>query len=193
MAISTTPDCLDPHLLDYLARLSEEYYIFLEFGIESCYNHILRRINRKHSFEETVKSIEMSHDRDLHTTGHLLFGLPGVSRDQMLKEAGIISSLPLNAIKFHQLQVIRGTALASLYEQDPGLFELFGESDYIDFIIQFLERLDPAIAVERLSSESPPKHRIAPNWGHMRSDMIQKKIESVMEQRGTWQGKKIIM
>lgn len=190
LVISTRPDCVNDEILDYLKELSCKYLVFVEYGIESCYDRTLKRINRGHTFADSVKAIQKTTGRGLHCTGHILFGLPGESREEMLKQAEILSRLPLSALKFHQLQIIRNTPLANLYQKNPDLFELFTLNDYIHFVIQFIERLDPGIAIERLSSETPPKHRLNPGWGNVRSDRIQKKIESVLEIMDTWQGKK---
>jgi len=190
LVISTRPDCVDSTILDYLRDLARDYLIFIEYGIESCYDETLLKINRCHTFQETEKAIEETKKRGLHTTGHIIFGLPGETKKSMLEEAEILSRLPLSALKFHQLQIINNTRMAEMYEKDPDIFFLFGLNEYIDFIIDFLEVLNPAISVERLTSESPPRHRINPDWGNKRGDVIQKKIESVMEDRDTWQGKK---
>ncbi len=189
LAVSTRPDCVDEPILDYLAELSSQYFIFLELGIESLYDKTLKRINRGHGVKETLRAIEKASQRELHITGHLLFGLPGESRNEMLNEAFMLSGMPLNALKFHHLQIIKDTPIAAHYLRHPELFELFGMEEYIDFIIRFLERLSPEIAIERLVSEVPPQYRLNEGWGNVRADRMQKKIESVMEERNTWQGK----
>ena len=189
IVISTRPDCVDNDILNYLVELSKDYYVSIEYGIESCYDDTLKQINRGHSFEDSKKAIILSNDKGLHVTGHILFGLPWESREQMLEEAQILSELPLNALKLHHLQIIKNTPLAKLYKKEPQRFSLFTMEEYIEFIIQFLERLDPGIAIERLVSEAPPLHRINPGWGNKRADWVQKKIESVMEEKDTWQGK----
>ncbi|MFC2123817.1 TIGR01212 family radical SAM protein [Bacteroidota bacterium] len=190
LVISTRPDCINDDILDYLQLLSEKQHIFLEYGIESCYNETLKKVNRGHSFEQTRTAIELTAERKLHVTGHLLFGLPGETRDMMLNEATIVSSLPLNALKFHQLQVIRNTRMATDYKYNHDQFNLFSLDEYIDFVISFIENLNPDIALERLASESPPGYRISEGFGNKRVDWVQKKIESVMKERNTWQGKK---
>lgn len=191
LAISTRPDCVNDEILDYLKKLSGDYLVFLEYGIESTFDRTLKKINRGHTFSDTVEAIRRTAMRDLHCTGHIIFGLPGEARKDMLDQAEILSGLPLSALKFHQLQIIQDTPLARLYQKSPDIFQLFSLDEYISFIIQFLERLDPGIAIERLSSETPPKHRLNPGWGNLRSDVIQKKIESVMELLDTWQGKSL--
>jgi len=191
LAISTRPDCVDEKILDYLKNLAEDHLIFLEYGIESCDDTTLVKINRGHTYEETVQTIYKTAERGLSCTGHIIFGLPGETKEKMLIQAELLSRLPLSALKFHQLQIIKNTPLADLYLNDPGLFHLFSLNEYITFIINFLERLNPQIAVERLSGEAPPRHRITPGWGNIRSDIIQKKIESAMEKWDTWQGKRL--
>lgn len=189
IVISTRPDCVDNDILDHLVELSKDYYVSIEYGIESCYNETLKLINRGHTFEDSKEAITLSADKRLHVTGHILFGLPWESHEQMLEEAQILSELPLNALKLHHLQIIKNTTLAKLYKKEPQRFSLFTMEKYIEFIIQFLERLDPRIAIERLVSEAPPSQRVNPGWGNKRADWVQKKIESVMEEKDTWQGK----
>ncbi len=190
LVISTRPDCINDEILDYLKHLSDSYFIFIEYGIESCYDKTLRTVNRGHSYDQTQKAIRITADRGLHITGHLIFGLPGETREMMLEEAEIVSALPINALKFHQLQIIRDTKMASHYQKNPDLFNLFSLEEYIDFVIRFIENLDPKIALERLASESPPRYRISEGFVNKRVDWVQKKIESVMKERNTWQGKK---
>ena len=190
IVVSTRPDCVDENILDYLNMLSREYYVSIEYGIESCYNSTLDWINRGHTFEDTKKAIQMTAAKGLDVTGHILFGLPGESRKEMLDQAEILSGLRLNALKLHHLQIMKNTRMAKLYQDSPEQFSLFSLEEYISFIIQFLEMLDPGIAIERLVSEAPPSHRVNPGWGNKRADWVQKKIESVMEEKDTWQSKK---
>jgi len=190
IVISTRPDCINEEILDYLVRLKNDYFVFLEYGIESCYNSTLKRINRGHTFEDSILTIQKTAEKDLHVTGHILFGLPGESKEDMLKEAEILSELPLNALKMHQLQVMKNTVLGKQYINDPDAFSFFELDEYIDFIISFMEKLNPGISIERLVSEAPPWHRLNKGWGGKRADWVQKKIESVMEEKDTWQGKK---
>jgi radical SAM protein (TIGR01212 family) len=189
IVVSTRPDCMDDNILDYFAQLSKNYYVSIEYGIESCNDNTLRWINRGHTFKDTKKAIQMTAERGLEVTGHILFGLPGESREEMLSQAGILSDLPMNALKLHHLQIMKNTKLAGLYQETPEKFSLFSMEEYIDFVIRFLEKLNPHIALERLVSETPPSHRVNPGWGNKRADWVQKKIESVMEEKDTWQGK----
>lgn len=189
LVIGTRPDCLDIEKINLLNNYAQKYFVQLEIGIESCYNKTLKRINRGHTFEETINCLELLKSTQIHIGTHLIFGLPGETREEMLDESEIISNLPINSIKFHQLQIIKDTSFEKEYLSNPGEFELFELDEYIDFIIKFLERLNPEILVERLSSEAPPNMRIAPSWGMKRIDVIQNMIESRMIKLKTFQGK----
>jgi len=187
--IGTRPDCIDDEKLDYFAQLAKDYYVIIEYGIESCNDQTLERVNRGHNFATTVDAITRTAERGINVGGHLLFGLPGETKDEMLQEANIISQLPLNTIKFHQLQIIKGTRFEQEYKVNPNEFSLFEMSEYIDFIVQFTERLNPKIVIERFSSESPPRYVVAPEWGLIRYDEMLRLIEKKMEVRDTWQGR----
>ncbi|MZP66723.1 MAG: TIGR01212 family radical SAM protein, partial [Bacteroidales bacterium] len=115
--------------------------------------------------------------------------LPGETREEMLKEAGMISALPLNRVKFHQLQIFRGTTMEKEYNENPGDFEIFTLDDYIDFIISFIERLSPAIQIERFTGEAPPRFLAKESWGRERTDAIVRRIEKRLEELDTWQGR----
>ncbi|MBU2650085.1 MAG: TIGR01212 family radical SAM protein [Bacteroidetes bacterium] len=190
LVIGTRPDCIDLEKLKYFQELSEKYYIILEYGIESCYDKTLRRINRGHTFQQSIEAIWMSVEFGLKTGAHLIFGLPGESREEMLDEADILSSLPLDTIKFHQLQIVKGTPMAKEYENERNSFNLFSLDEYVDFIVTFTERLNPDIVIERFAGEVPPRFLIAPDWGLIRNDQILDLIEKKLEIMDTWQGKK---
>ncbi|MGE0088129.1 MAG: TIGR01212 family radical SAM protein [Bacteroidales bacterium] len=189
LVIGTRPDCIDDEKLAYFQELSEKYYIIIEYGIESCSNVTLKRINRGHTFEEAVEALEKSKKYELKTGAHFIFGLPGESKEFLLKEADIISSLPIDTVKFHQLQIIKGTAMELEYKNYPERFTFFELSEYIDFFIQFLERLNPNIVVERFAGEVPPRFLAGPGWGLIRNDQIMVKFEKRLEELDTWQGK----
>jgi len=187
LVIGTRPDCVDDAILDYLAGLKNRVYVIVEYGIESCYNHTLERVNRGHTFEQTVRAIRETAARGIRTGGHLIFGLPGETREEMLEEAVILSRLPLSNIKFHQLQIIRNTRMADEYRNHPEHFRLFGPEEYVEFVCDFLERLNPAFVVERFAGEAPPGYITGPRWG-FRYDTLVRKVETRLEERGTWQG-----
>ena len=188
IVIGTRPDCIDDAKLDYLQELSKKYYVSIEYGIESCYNKTLERINRGHTFETAAEAVEKTASRGINTGAHFIFGLPGESRNDMNAGAAIISRLPLTTVKFHQLQIIKGTVMEQEYENNLSDFELFTCDEYIDFFIAFLENLNPAIVVERFTGEVPPRFLSEGRW-KKRADQIANMIEKRMEERNTWQGR----
>ncbi|HBS85899.1 MAG: TIGR01212 family radical SAM protein [Bacteroidetes bacterium GWF2_38_335] len=190
IVIGTRPDCIDERKLDYFAELSEKTCLIIEYGIESCYNKTLESLNRGHKFEQTVQALEETAKRGIHTGGHIIFGLPGESQNEMLDEAEILSGLKLNSIKFHQLQIFKGTVMEKQFSDNPEKFNLFQPEEYIDFIIKFTERLNPAIVIERFASETPPRYLANGTGWDIRNYIFLQMIEKKMEELDTWQGKK---
>jgi radical SAM protein (TIGR01212 family) len=187
--IGTRPDCIDNEKLDYISKLSEKNYVTVEYGVESCYNKTLKRINRGHTFEEAVFAIEKTAERGIRTGAHFIFGLPGETRDEMLAEAGIISALPLHTVKFHQLQIINGTTMEREFRENPADFDMFTFEEYMEFFVAFLERLNPGIVVERFTGEAPPRYLSGIRWGKKRSDQIVGLVEKRLQELNTWQGR----
>lgn len=188
LIIGSRPDCIDKETLNLLEKLSKETYLVLELGIESVYNQTLERINRGHTFEEAVVAIRACAERNICTGGHIIFGLPGESKEMMMNSAAILSGLPLKSIKFHQLQIIKNTRIGTDYQEDPSQFNLFTVEEYVDFIVQFLERLNPDFVIERLAGETQPWHNIGERW-NLRYDQVLQIIEKKMNLLDTWQGK----
>ena len=172
LAIGTRPDCIDDEKLDYLRFLSKNHILSLEIGIESCYDETLKRINRGHDFSKTLEALELVKKYDIFCGGHIIFGLPGENIEMMLAEAEILSALPINMLKFHQLQVLRNTAMEKEYELHPDSFHHYTLEAYIEFIIDFLERLSPDIVIERLAGEVPPRYLLNNHWGRIRYDQV---------------------
>jgi len=189
LVIGTRPDCIDDDKLAYFAGLAETHYVIIEYGIESCYDKTLERINRGHTFEDSKAAIELTAAAGLKTGAHLIFGLPGESRKEMMAEAAFLSELPLTNIKFHQLQVIKGTKLEKDYKKRPDDFNLFGLDEYISFIVDFIERLNPEFIIERFAGEVPPRFKVDPGWGLIRNEKIVEMVEAELERRDTYQGK----
>lgn len=189
MVIGTRPDCFNEETAKLLQSYSKDNYIIVEFGIESCYDETLIKINRGHTFQKTQEAFELAKRFNLKTGGHLIFGLPGESREKMLHEAAIISSLPVDTMKFHQLQIIKGTRMETEYEKNPENFVFMSLEEYLDFFIEFIEKLSPDIVIERFSGEIPPKFKSGPDWGLIRSEEVLRLFEKELERRDTWQGK----
>jgi radical SAM protein (TIGR01212 family) len=190
IVIGTRPDCISDELLDYLAGLNRRSFIQIEYGLESVYEETLLRINRCHTFAEGVSVLEKTHKLGISTGAHFIFGLPGETPEMLEKYAGIISRLPLDNVKFHQLQIIRGTRMEKEFHDKPEDFHSFSLDGYIDFIINMLEVLNPGISVERFAGEVPPRFIAARNWGLIRYDEVARRIEQELESRNTWQGRR---
>lgn len=189
LIIGTRPDCIDDEKLEYLKELSRKCYLAVEFGIESCHNKTLNRINRGHSFEDAVKALERSSALGINTGAHFIFGLPGETRKEMLDQVSVISELPLKTVKFHQLQILKGTAMEKEYQRNPDDFELFTWEEYLEFFVSFLERLNPAFVVERFTGEAPPRFLTGEGWGKKRTDQLVNLIEERLKELDTWQGR----
>ena len=188
LVIGTRPDCVPDRLLDYLARLPEQVLVLVEYGVESTLDRTLRRINRGHDFAEAEEAIRRTAARGIAVGAHLILGLPGESRDEILGHADRLSDLPLTTLKLHQLQLIRHTRMALEFERQPEDFHLFTVDEYIDLAIDFIERLDPAIALERFVSQSPKELLIAPDWG-LKNYEFTARVNRRLAERDSWQGK----
>lgn len=177
LVIGTRPDCINEQKLDYFASLSRKCFVTIEYGIESCEDATLRRINRGHDFACTRHAIEETHKRGILTAGHVILGLPGEEKADILQGADIISTLPLDILKIHQMQIIRGTRLAEMYAEAP--FHTFTLEEYIDLLTQYIMRLRKDIILERFVSQSPTHLVIAPKWkvkNHEFTDMLRKRL-----------------
>ncbi len=163
--------------------------VVVEYGIESCHDGTLRRINRGHDFECARRAVEMTASRGIDTGAHFILGLPGETRDMLLGQCGLISSLPLRSVKFHQLQIVKGTAMEKEYSADPSVFYRPGLEDYLDFVIDILERLRPDLYIERVAGEVPPRFVNDTPWGLVRNFEILRLLDKRMEERGAWQGR----
>ncbi|MEI7499151.1 MAG: TIGR01212 family radical SAM protein [Bacteroidota bacterium] len=205
LVLGTRPDCIDDATLEYLKELSERAYIQIEYGVESCFDKTLERINRQHNFALSKEMICKTHDFGIKTGAHLIFGLPGETEEEMLSFAELISGLPLDSVKFHQLQIVKGTAMEHEFNEMPGDFFQFTLEGYVGFIVKFIERLNPDIVIERFSGEIPPRfmgsndsaseENLFPfkqqpqRWGLIRYDAVLRLIEKELERQNTWQGK----
>lgn len=188
LIVGTRPDCMPEDLLDYFAELSRRKFVMIEYGLESTLDRTLARINRGHTHEESEATIRRTAAKGLYTGAHLILGLPGESRDEMLRHADVLSRLPITTLKLHQLQLIRDTRMAKEFEEDPSDFHLYTADEYIELVIDFIERLNPSIIVERFVSQSPKELLIAPDWG-LKNYEFTAKVHKRIEERNTWQGR----
>ena len=217
IVIGTRPDCVDEEKLDFIAQLAsgqvlEDWHrdiypdrkqtspdaeprridapvVIIEYGIESCHDETLRRVNRGHDFACAGGAVEMSAERGFECGGHFMRGLPGESRGMMLEECEAINSLPLTSVKFHQLQIVRGTQMQKEFEQHPEEFCRFTLDEYLDFFTSMLERLRPQISIERFAGEIPPRFVTGTPWGLVRNAELVRMLEARLESLNTWQGR----
>ncbi len=191
LVISTRPDCIDDEKLDYLKKLSESYYVVVEYGVESTKDSTLEKVNRQHSFQDSVEAILKTAQRGLLVGVHLILGLPGETTEDFISHAKEISKLPVNFLKLHQLQIIDKTLMAKDYKQNPSHYNLFHSyEEYLHTVARFMEYLNPEIILERFASESPARMLIAPKWGQIKNYQLVHKLEKILEELNTWQGKK---
>lgn len=196
LVVGTRPDCIDDKKLDYIASLAKEHYVAIEYGIESCYDETLQRINRGHDFATTRRAFEATAQRNIPCGGHLILGLPGETREMMVAEADIINSLPINTLKLHQLQILKGTTMEQAMLAGTPPPPSFALDDYISLVCDFLERLRPDIIMERFAGEVPPRYQALTERSWRRSDgrlirneEIPQRIEQELERRNSQQGK----
>jgi radical SAM protein (TIGR01212 family) len=188
LVIGTRPDCMPDALLDYLEELNRHTFLIVEYGVESTDNATLKRINRGHTFEVAAEAIRKTAARGIRVGAHIILGLPGESREMLIAQAGTLSALPLTTLKLHQLQLIKGTRMASEYEKQPSDFHLYSADEYIDLVIDYVEHLRPDMVMERFVSQSPKELLIAPDWG-LKNHEFTDKVKKRMRERDAWQGK----
>ena len=209
IVIGTRPDCVDEQKLDYLAdlakgnvlkdwsrtlsgdRLRTAPVVIVEYGIESCYDSTLQRINRGHDFETAKLAVNMTAERGLDVGVHFILGLPGEPRQMMLESCKLINALPIRSVKFHQLQIVKGTRMEAEYAECPQDFERFTLDEYLDFFVEMLERLRPDLYIERFVGEVPPRFVNETPWGLIRNVELLRLLEKRLEERDSWQGKLI--
>ncbi|MBO4646386.1 MAG: TIGR01212 family radical SAM protein [Bacteroidales bacterium] len=189
IVIGTRPDCVDDEKLDYFARLGEQMFVSIEYGVESCHDETLQHIRRGHDLACAQDAIARTVERGIHCAAHFIYGLPGETPDQWLDDLNLINALPIHGIKFHQLQIIQGTPMQQEYTEHPDRFFIFTPEKYIQFIVRIIGKLRPDLVVERFAGEVPPRFLHINHWGLTRYDVILQKIEKELERQDCWQGK----
>ena len=196
LVVATRPDCVDEAKLDLLASLAREHYIMVEYGIESCYDRTLERIRRGHNYACTVRAIEETARCGIPCGGHLILGLPGESREEMVAEATLLSQLPLTSLKLHQLQILRGSQMwQDCLRSASALPPPFAFDEYITLVCDFLERLRPDIVVERYAASAPPRYQavserrwLFPDGSPVKAGDIAQRVDAELTRRGSQQG-----
>lgn len=188
IVIGTRPDCMPNELLDYLADLSKRTFLTVEYGIESANDDTLRRINRGHTYAQSVEAIERTAKRGIYVGAHVILGLPGEDDAELVRQARLVNQLPITTLKLHQLQLIKGTVMAREYEQSP--FRLFTAEEYIDAVISYISHIRRDVVLERFVSSSPKDLLLAPNWNIKNYEFVEK-LKKKMRELGVVQGCKV--
>ena len=188
LIVGTRPDCVPDALLDYFAELAKKTFVMVEYGLESTLDKTLLRINRGHTQAESEEAIRKTAGRGIYTGAHLILGLPGETKEEILHHADIISSLPLTTVRLHQLQLIRNTRMAKEFSDRPAELHLYTADEYIELVVDFVEKLNPSITIERFVSQSPKELLIAPDWG-LKNFEFTAKVLKRMKERGAYQGR----
>lgn len=189
LVIGTRPDCISDEVIDLLSELAKDSYVSLEFGVESTNELTLLEVNRCHTYRETIAAYERCSNRGIELGAHIILGLPGESRKDILNHAIALSKLPITTFKLHHLQIVKGSVMASQYKNTPEKFNLFALEDYIPLVADFLQILRPDIVVERFISEAPRDLLIAPKWGLKNFEVVAK-IDKHLKLTNSFQGKK---
>lgn len=180
LVIGTRPDCLGDELLDYLEQLNKRTFLLVEFGVESANDATLRLINRGHDFACARDAVERTHRRGILTGVHVILGLPGEDAAESLRQAPIISSMPIDILKIHQMQIVKGTRLAALYAEKP--FHVYTVEEYLDLIARYIQLSRDDLIYDRFVSQCPPDKLIAPRWGlknHEFTDLLRNKLRQM--------------
>ncbi|MEG2755749.1 MAG: TIGR01212 family radical SAM protein [Mucinivorans sp.] len=190
LVVGTRPDCVDQAKIDYFAELAQTKYVIIEYGVESCYDSTLLSVNRGHNFETARRAIEMTAERGVRCGAHFILGLPGESRQMVIDQCQMINNLPIDTIKFHQLQIFKGTPMATDFELHPQKYHFWELEEYIDLVIDILELLRPDLVIERFAGEAPPRYHAGHPWGLVRNERLWQMLEKRMVERNAFQGQK---
>ncbi|MBR6561096.1 MAG: TIGR01212 family radical SAM protein, partial [Alistipes sp.] len=188
IVVGTRPDCIDEEKLDYFAELAERKYVIIEYGVESCYDATLKRINRGHDFATAERAIRLTAERGIHCGAHFILGLPGESDEMLIEQVEKINSLPLTTIKFHQLQLFKDTPMAREYDLHPEEFRFWTVEEYIELFVEIVRRLRPDIVIERFAGEAPPRYHHLEGWGLVRNETLLMMLDKELERKNVHQG-----
>lgn len=189
LVVGTRPDCLSEEVIDLLEEINKRTLVFTELGVESIHGETLERVHRGHGWPESRHAIVQLAEAGLHVGVHLILGLPGEDEPMMLESIAQVCELPVNSLKLHQLQVLKGTVLAQEWAENPSSVQLFTLEGYMELLGRLVPHIPASIALERVTAEAPPAYLIAPHWGLIRNDAVLKRFEEQLERLDAWQGK----
>jgi uncharacterized protein len=185
ISVGTRPDSITDQAIDLLSELAQKSYVCVELGLQSMDDAILDRINRGHTLDEYLSTVQRLAGRGIDICTHLIYGFPGETRAGFLKTARLISELPVNSLKLHQLHAVEGTRLAQLYRD--GSYLPITLSEYVEGVCDFLEEIPPTVTIQRLYGSAPLAIRVAPNW-NLKNNQMWYAVVNELKRRGSWQG-----
>jgi radical SAM protein (TIGR01212 family) len=187
LAIGTRPDCVPDDVLDLLQRYARDRYVCLELGLQSVHDRSLDWMNRGHHLDSFLDAVRRCQGRGLDLCVHVILGLPGESVDDMLAMADVLASLPIDAVKIHNLHVVRDTPMAQQYER--GEVRMLEFAEYVQLVCDFLERLPSRLVIHRLNGDAPPDYLVAPLWCLDKPGLL-RAIDAELARRDSWQGQR---
>jgi hypothetical protein len=185
LSVGTRPDCLPGEALDLLEELARDRHVWLELGLQSIHDRTLERINRGHGAERFLEAVDRASGRNLHLCVHIIAGLPGETREDVLATARTLAALPVDGLKIHCLLVLKGTPLGALYEREG--FPLWSRDEYVATVCDVLEVLPPRMVIQRLTADGYRDIFLAPEWAVNKMAVLGA-IDRELERRGTHQG-----
>lgn len=186
LSIATRPDCLPEEVLDYLEELNQRTYLWVELGLQSIHDRTMEWVGRGHTYTEFLKGLYALHEREIRVCVHIILGLPGETREDMMATAREVAALPIQGIKLHLLHVLEGTHLARIYAQEK--FPLLTREEYVTLVVDILELLPSEMIIHRLTGDGAPEDLIAPLWSRKKWEVLNS-IDQELVQRDTWQGR----
>jgi uncharacterized protein len=186
LSVGTRPDCVQPEILSLLGSYQNRFLVWLELGLQSCHDETLLRINRGHDAACFDRAAAMADAYDLNVCAHVILGLPGETRTMMIETARHLSSAPVKGLKLHALYVVKGTALEAMLVE--GLYRCLTREEYVERVVDFLERIPPHVVIQRLTGDPPELELQSPQWVKDKGMNLQC-IRKRLEKRDTWQGK----
>jgi uncharacterized protein len=186
LSIGTRPDCVDKPILSLLENYAKTYLVWIEYGLQSANDHTLKMINRGHDFNCFKHAVELTKGRGIRICAHVILGLPGETRTDMLRSAKMLASLGIDGVKIHLLYVVKGTKMETLYRQ--GYYQCLTKEEYVELVCDFLEVLPENMIIQRLTGDPHPEELLAPLWALEKSENLLM-IQNALERRDTRQGK----
>ena len=185
LSVGTRPDCVPDGIIDLFQDYTRERHIWLELGLQSIHEKTLRLINRGHSAAAFLEAVHRLSGSNIHVCTHIIVGLPGETREDILETARAIATLPIHGIKIHSLLALKGTVIGDLYEK--GEITMFSRDDYITIVCDILEILPPEMVIQRLTADGYRDIFIGPKWAVNKMEVLNA-IDRELDRRNTYQG-----